>query len=320
MHPFLNNSKNNDEENKDIQQIVSENVNERLEKAMGELQEKHRLGTNEIDDPDRAPTGEAYRKIQAQREAAQQERLQRLQREQQRTQQQEAELEALRQQVSNQLRHRSEEEDDDGGGGGNSSEDDDDFLDDENDPIVESIRARRIEEMRKAAIQKAANIARGHGDFRTISQDEFLPECTGTSEFVAVHFFHKEFERCKILDHHLKIIAPLHIECKFLRIDAEKTPFFVSKLQIRTLPTLLVFRDGKAINRLTGFEGLSRNKSEPDKWETSRLQRWLADETGAITYKPTTEDLRADLEGFGLKTLAKGSIYRGGTGYHDEEW
>jgi hypothetical protein len=44
---------------------------------------------------------------------------------------------------------------------------------------------------------------------------------------VIVHFYHKDFERCKIVDHHLREIAKAHIEAKFLYLNAEKAPFFI---------------------------------------------------------------------------------------------
>lgn len=39
--------------------------------------------------------------------------------------------------------------------------------------------------------------------------------------------------RCKVMDMRLGELAPRHLETKFLRIDAEKAPFFVQKLQVR---------------------------------------------------------------------------------------
>ena len=57
----------------------------------------------------------------------------------------------------------------------------------------------------------------------------------------------------------------LHVQAdeqtKFGRIDAEKTPFFVQKLSIKTLPTVVFFEDGKAIDRLLGFQGMSNPES-----------------------------------------------------------
>ena len=44
-----------------LQNEVANNVQQCLEKAMETLKEKHRTGTNEVDNVDRAPTGAAYR-------------------------------------------------------------------------------------------------------------------------------------------------------------------------------------------------------------------------------------------------------------------
>ena len=273
---------------------MAENVNKRLEKGLEELKERHRTGTNEVDDPDRAPTGPAYQMIRQQQEAMRQaDRMKRT--EADRKQQDEADrLAQVRHQVASQLNG----EDD-----GDEDSDYDDLLD---DPALDELRDVRLEQMKQAHMKKVEDIARGHGQVRTILQDEFLPECTGTSEYVAVHFFHKEFQRCEIMDHHLKQIAVKHTECKCLRIDAEKAPFFITKLQVRTLPTLIIFREGKAIDRLTGFEGLADDPSRPDEWSTRRLAEWMS-QTGAIDYRPSAEELREDLERMGVK--AKKTVY-----------
>ena len=291
-------SQNNDGE-KNIQQQLADNVNQRLEKALKELEERHRTGTNEVDDPDRAPTGPAYHMIRQQQEALRQaERLKQQQTNQQ-EQQEAARLTQLRQQVASQFNNDDDNQDEDS--------DYDDLLD---DPALDEIRELRMEQIKQAHFKKMQDLAKGHGQVRTISQDEFLPECTGTSEYVAVHFFHKEFQRCEIMDHHFKIIAVEHTECKCLRIDAEKAPFFIQKLQIRTLPTLIVFRDGKAVDRLTGFQGLSQDPQRPDEWSTRRLKEWMA-QTGAIQYTPSAEEVREDLERMGLDK-AKKTIYSSG--------
>lgn len=170
------------------------------------------------------------------------------------------------------------------------ADDDSDFDSeyDDDDQALEAFRQRRLAELKRNHLKLDENKAKGHGEVRTISQDEFLPECTGSSKYVVVHFFHDEFERCKIMDHHLRVIAPLHLSCKFVRIDGEKAPFFVAKLAIQTLPTLLVFKDGKTIDRLIGFDGLSNTK-DPDQFPTSRLGRWL-EHTGAIEYEGPDSD------------------------------
>ena len=316
-----------DDDSKEYHKEMSKNVNERIQKSMEELKQKHATGTNEIDDPDRAPTGAAYReanRIQAERSRAERARMAQTQRE--RAAENER-IKGLRDQVRRNMFDKENEENanDDGddrgsatngrADGSDSDDEYDDLLND--DAELEAIRARRMAEMKAAQILEAENKARGHGQYRTITQDEFLPECTGGSEWVAVHFFHDEFERCKIMDHHLKIVAPLHLTCKFLRIAAQTAPFFVSKLQIRTLPALLVFQDGKAVDRLTGFDKLAIDPKDPDKWHTGRLRKWLAS-TGAIEYTLPTEELREEMRRMGV--TPRGAVWSGAKGVGSEEY
>lgn len=91
-----------------------------------------------------------------------------------------------------------------------------------------------------------------------------MKEVTG-SPLVAVHFYHRDFERCKIMDMHLAKLAKSHIECKFLKLNAEKAPFFVEKLVIRVLPTVVCFKDGVAFpDRVVGFDGLTEDEEEAE--------------------------------------------------------
>ena len=188
-----------------------------MENSIKELQERHAKGTQEVDDPDRAPTGSAY-KIHAQ--------MQREKMTEQRQRAQENErLKSMKEEANNMFDTKNED------GNNDKDEDSDDEYDDllNDDKELDAIRERRIREMRQMQMKLAEQKSLGHGEIRLITQDEFLTECTGKSEYVAVHFFHNEFQRCKIMDHHLKIIAPKHMSCKFLRMDAEKAPFFIHK-------------------------------------------------------------------------------------------
>jgi len=301
-----------------------------MTKGMNELQEKHARGTNKTDDPDRAPTGSAYKEHYAHQKRQEQTARQRSELLRAEDDRRHAALRAEALHVFHPDNDGDGAEDAKGGeapvaertgggedGDGSDEDDDDAWLD--ADPEIDAIRQRRIQELRGRQEKYAENVALGHGCVRTITQDEFLPECTGKSEFVAVHFFHAEFERCKIMDHHLKIVAPLHLTCKFLRMDAEKCPFFVSKLRVKTLPSLIVFREGKIVDQLTGFEGLAVDLKEPDKWHTGRLRNWIAT-TGAIQYTPPTEEVREEMERMGIRP--RGNIWTGtaGGGYRGRDY
>jgi thiol-disulfide isomerase/thioredoxin len=276
-------SQNDDEQ--EHQQALTYSVNQRLQKAMLELKDKHDRGVPERDHPDRAPTGAMYKQtrqaIPQQNESKQTVHTKSC---------------SMLQSTNNNNNHEQD------------VDSDDEWLDQlENDPALEALREQRLQQMRQEHLQKLQH--KGHGEYRTIAQDDFLPECTGSSEWVVVHFFQDEFERCKIMDHHLQLVAQEHIECKFLRMEASKAPFFCTKLKITTLPTVLVFQQGKTVHRLVGFEGISEN----NEWPTRLLQEWLY-KTGCIHYKPPPKELEEEMNRLGIS-----SVWRGGVGEYDED-
>ncbi|RRT43564.1 hypothetical protein B296_00055607, partial [Ensete ventricosum] len=92
-------------------------------------------------------------------------------------------------------------------------------------------------------------------------------------------------EPCRIMDKHLKALAPMHLNTKFVKLDAENAPFFVTKLAIKTLPCVVLFRfylkinpfdgnssrNGIACERLVGFQDLGSK----DDFTTRALENLL---------------------------------------------
>ncbi len=280
---------------------------------MQELQQKHRDGTNEIDDVDRAPTGAAYRELHRRQQfMAREEMKQKNESEERRRWEENRKVGELKEHMRRMKfqQNDGEEGDNQENKSDNDSDSEDDYdhlLDEcETDPTLLQIRQSRLAELRQLQSQRAEHLSLGHGQYRTITQDEFLPECTGKSKYVAVHFFHQEFERCKIMDFHLKSIAEEFVECKFVRMDAEKAPFFVAKMKVKTLPTLFVFAEGKEVGRLTGFEGLAMDATKPDEWHTGRLKERLA-EKGAIRYAKPSWEVEEERRRLGV--MSKGAVW-----------
>ena len=160
----------------------------------------------------------------------------------------------------------------------------DSYATESNDDDLEQLRQKRLAELKSSRKEQIENVSvRGHGQYTEIAQDEFLPSVTASRQVVC-HFYHKDFQRCKIIDMHLQVLARAHTETKFVYINAEKTPFFVERLNVRTLPTLLFFRDGINFERVLGFDGISNKDSFP----TSALAKRLA-RSGMITPKNQDE-------------------------------
>ena len=232
----------------EMQGVIAQEVNDRMGRAVNELQAKYAAGKGGTDASVDGPTGDAYKKEQARK---------------------------LKEKKEREARLAVDEED--GGRDRNIDLDDENEDDMDDDYELRRLREKRLKEIKNAELQRLENIGKGHGQYREIVQDEFLSEVTN-SLHVVCHFYHKEFPKCKIMDMHMQKIATRHVETKFVSINAEKAPFFVEKLRIRTMPTLVFFEDGVATGKLIGFEGLADDMPEgmEDEWPTIRLSRYLA--------------------------------------------
>ena len=106
------------------------------------------------------------------------------------------------------------------------------------------------------------------------------------------------------MDKHLKILCQQFPQTQFLYINAEKAPFFVERLAVRTLPTLCIFINGILKDKVLGFEGLSG-----DEFLTWELAAKLS-QSGVIE---SPKDKIKD------KTILKGQRPRGGKKESDSE-
>jgi len=144
------------------------------------------------------------------------------------------------------------------------------------DDDLEVLRAKRRQQMKDAFDKKQKYQTLGHGSYDEIEEEVFLKTVTA-SERAVVHFYHNMFEKCKVMDMHLNKCARKFMGTRFVKLDAEKAPFFVEKLQIKTLPCAIVFVDGVAVERQVGFDGLSTG----DEFDTVQLA-WKIKEWGGL--------------------------------------
>lgn len=107
------------------------------------------------------------------------------------------EAEMIADQIAQQAEDPEEQEEED-------KDSDSDFDDD--GTAFRNMKEMRIAAMKAEQSQKQIDIVNGHGQYNEISEMQFLPTVT-TSQFIIVAFFHKDFERCKIVDMHLNKIS-----------------------------------------------------------------------------------------------------------------
>ncbi|KAK9833826.1 hypothetical protein WJX74_007004 [Apatococcus lobatus] len=135
---------------------------------------------------------------------------------------------------------------------------------------MEQLRERRILQMKQQADRKREWLKRGHGEYKDVlSEKEFFAECKSEERLVC--HFHRNNWPCKVMDKHLLALAQDHLETKFVRVHAEKSPFLTERLKVVVLPTLALIKHEKVMDYIVGFDPLGGT----DDFSTGTLEAVL---------------------------------------------
>ncbi|KAH0464621.1 hypothetical protein IEQ34_007407 [Dendrobium chrysotoxum] len=135
---------------------------------------------------------------------------------------------------------------------------------------LEALRERRLQQMKKIAEKRSRWMSLGHGEYSEISEKDFFA-AVKASERVVCHFYRGNWP-CKVMDKHLNILAQQHLETRFLKVHAEKSPFLTERLRIVVLPTLALVKNAKVDDYVVGFDELGGS----DEFSTEELEERLA--------------------------------------------
>ncbi|KAI3922366.1 hypothetical protein MKX01_006055 [Papaver californicum] len=141
-----------------------------------------------------------------------------------------------------------------------------DHLDD-----IDALRERRLQQMKKMAEKRNRWISLGHGEYSEIQSEKDFFTVVKASERVVCHFYRENWP-CKVIDKHMMILAKKHIETRFVKINAEKSPFLAEKLKIIVLPTLALIKNTKVDDYVVGFDELGGT----DEFSTEELEERIA--------------------------------------------
>lgn len=175
---------------------------------------------------------------------------------------------------------------------------------------MEILRQRRLDAMKKSQNQKQEWLAIGHGTYTEVpGEKEFFTECK-KSKKVVCHFYRDSTMRCKIVDKHMEILARKHIETRFLKINAEKSPFLTERLNITVLPTLALILDGKTKDYVVGFNDLGGTDDFPTEMLEWRLGcAAVIDYSGNLSEPPVANKPKSNLLGPKSKKIIRGRDY-----------
>ncbi|KAB2635964.1 thioredoxin domain-containing protein 9-like protein [Pyrus ussuriensis x Pyrus communis] len=144
-------------------------------------------------------------------------------------------------------------------------------LDRVDDDDLEALRERRLQQMKKMAEKRSRWISLGHGEYSEIPSEKDFFSSVKASDRVVCHFYRENWP-CKVVDKHLSILAKQHMETRFVRINAEKSPFLAEKLKIVVLPTIALIKNAKVDDYVVGFDELGGK----DDFSTEELEERLA--------------------------------------------
>ncbi|XP_011184350.2 thioredoxin domain-containing protein 9 [Zeugodacus cucurbitae] len=145
---------------------------------------------------------------------------------------------------------------------------------------LKSIREQRLKEMKDLNRKKQEWLKNGHGTYTELADEKEFFEVSKKSPNIVCHFYRDSTERCRIVDMHLKILASKHVEAKFCKVNAEKSPFLTQRLRIKVIPTIALVKDSKTKDFIVGFTDLGNC----DDFSTEMLE-WRIAQSGAIDYK-----------------------------------
>ncbi|KAL3679428.1 hypothetical protein R1sor_022384 [Riccia sorocarpa] len=156
-------------------------------------------------------------------------------------------------------------------------------LDNLDDDDLERLRERRLRQYKQIAEKKKQWATLGHGEYSDVAVEK---------EFFSI---------VKASDRHM--------ETRFIKLNAEKSPFLTEKLKILVLPTLALVKNAKVVDYVVGFDELGGT----DEFSTEELEDRLA-KAGVITVE---DGPKPQLRSGSSKT--KRAVRQGGASSRDDD-
>jgi hypothetical protein len=202
----------------------------------------------------------------------------------------------------------------------------DDILNDETE--LEKLRKNRLAEMKAEQEKKSQWKKLGHGVLQESNDPkDFFRACEVSpllkkldldlltkfvvcvcvrvcvlswqeSERVVVVFVTPANEHSVKLSEHLALVASKHPETRFLKMDAEKTPFLVDRLRIWMIPSVALVKNEKVVHTLLGLDEMTTSMGKYDTWSVEKCLFCHEMVTSQVIEEQMARDLldnRADL-------------------------
>lgn len=102
---------------------------------------------------------------------------------------------------------------------------------------------------------------------RVINNNEFQSEVLNSPDVVLIDFFAEWCGPCKMLAPAVEdISSEMAGKAKVFKIDVDKEGSIAQKYGIMSVPTVLIFQNGKPVDKMVGFQPKDIIKSKLEKY------------------------------------------------------
>ncbi|KAJ3359928.1 hypothetical protein HDU91_004768 [Kappamyces sp. JEL0680] len=122
-------------------------------------------------------------------------------------------------------------------------------LEKDDDHLMDKMRERRVEQLKFEISRRQAEASKLFGSYDVITMEKQLMLLTTSTEKMVIHFAHKDFKKCAVMDKHLESLARKHHTTRFVKVDVENVPFLVERMEIKVLPCVIMFLHGVGVDR-----------------------------------------------------------------------
>jgi hypothetical protein len=135
----------------------------------------------------------------------------------------------------------------------------------------EKLKEKRYKLLKLQYEQQQIWLAKKHGQYTEMGDEkEWFEACQGSVNVVC-HFYQESSLNCKVVDKHLSLLAEKHPETRFIKINAEKSPFLTQRLGVWMMPTMLLIQNGVTVDKVEGFAALGNRNGRLEFDNRSRI-------------------------------------------------
>jgi len=170
-------------------------------------------------------------------------------------------------------------------------------LDNLDDDEIEEIRKKRVAEMRKIQDKRQQLLSYGHGNLTELSGDKDFIEAGKKSPKLVCHFYKQQTEKCQAVDKALEKLATANFFTRFVKVNADRSPFLVERLRLKSIPVIAIVVNEKIRDYIRLADKLEQSVGDLERTIEQKLFEVGAIEKVRPTAQPKTTIIRKGIRG-----------------------